>query len=148
MKSILPTICLAFSWMIISCTSSDKEPVFHPSHVESRKNNPFSDAVEAGGFLFLTGQLGLHHETGELAAGGIRSETEQAIKNIEAVLKHHGSSLDNVVKCTVILSNIDDFKAFNEIYVKYFPNKPARTTYAAAGLARNAAIEIDVIATK
>ena len=63
-------------------------------------------------------------------------------------MKHHGLTLDSVVKCTVILSDINDFKAFNEVYIKYFTKKPARTTYAAAGLAANAKIEIDVIAVR
>ena len=90
----------------------------------------------------------MDRSVGKLAEGGIQGETEQAIKNIEGVLKYHGLSLDNVVKCTVILSDIKDFRAFNEVYVKYFTQKPARTTYAAAGLAVGAKIEIDVIAVK
>ena len=73
---------------------------------------------------------------------------DRAIKNIQGVLEYHELSIDNVVKCTVILSDINDFKAFNEVYVKYFTKKPARTTYAAAGLAVGAKIEIDVIAVK
>jgi 2-iminobutanoate/2-iminopropanoate deaminase len=70
------------------------------------------------------------------------------IKNIEAVLKHHDLDLDHVVKCTVILKDIEDFKAFNSVYTRYFTNKPARTTFAAAELAGGANIEIDVIAVK
>ena len=85
---------------------------------------------------------------GQLAEGGIQGETAQAIKNIQGVLNYHGLTLDNVVKCTVILSDIEDFRAFNQVYVKYFTKKPARTTYAAAGLAAGAKIEIDVIAVK
>ena len=64
------------------------------------------------------------------------------------MLELHNSSLDQVVKCTVILSDINDFAEFNEVYVQYFPNKPARTTFAASGLARNAKIEIECIAVK
>jgi len=70
-------------------------------------------------------------------------------EKITALLsKHHNSSLDRVVKCTVILKNIEDFQAFNEVYTQYFTNKPARTTFSAAGLAANALIEIDVIVAK
>ena len=121
---------------------------FHKSHEVSRANAPFSDAVETDGLLFLTGQIGKDHKTGKLVEGGITQETIQTIKNIEDVLEQHELSLDNVVKCTVILSDIDDFKAFNSEYVKYFTKKPARTTFAAANLAANAKIEIEVIASR
>ena len=80
--------------------------------------------------------------------GGIEQETKQTIENIKDVLEHHNLSLDHVVKCTVILKDINDFKAFNSVYIKYFTKKPARTTFAAAGLAGGASIEIDVIAAK
>ena len=98
--------------------------------------------------MFLTGQIGKDHKKGNLVEGGIQAETKQTIENIKAVLEHHNLSLDNVVKCTVILSDINDFSAFNEVYIQYFTKKPARTTFAAAGLAANAKIEIDVIAAK
>ncbi|MDT0559643.1 Rid family detoxifying hydrolase [Ichthyenterobacterium sp. W332] len=133
--------------LVVSCNEKS-EITFHKSHEASRQNVPFSDAVETGNLLFLTGQIGKNHKTGELVEGGITTETIQTIKNIEAVLKHHQLTLDHVVKCTVILSDINDFKAFNSEYVKYFKNKPARTTFAAANLAANAKIEIDVIAAK
>ena len=83
-----------------------------------------------------------------MVEGGIEAETKQVIKNIEDVLNHHDLSLDNVVKCTVILNDINDFKAFNSVYIKYFTKNPARTTFAASELASSASIEIDVIAAK
>ena len=126
----------------------DTEIIFHQPENPARANAPFSEAVQAGNLFFLAGQIGMDRAVGKLAIGGIQGETEQAIKNIQGVLKFHGLSLDNVVKCTVILSDINDFRAFNEVYVKYFTQKPARTTYAAAGLAAGAKIEIDVIAVK
>ena len=104
--------------------------------------------METDNLLFLTGQIGKNHKAGVLVEGGIKAETKQVILNIEDVLKHHNLSLDNVVKCTVILKDIDDFRAFNEVYVQYFLKKPARTTFAASGLAGGASIEIDVIAAK
>ncbi|WP_340203107.1 Rid family detoxifying hydrolase [Ascidiimonas sp. W6] len=122
--------------------------VFHSSHLKQKQNAPFSDAVEANGFLFLAGQIGFDYEQGAMINGGIKSETKQAIENIKGVLVHHGLSLRDVIKCTVILKNIEDFAAFNEVYVNYFPNKPARTTFAAAGLARESLIEIECIALK
>lgn len=124
------------------------EIIFHKPENPARASAPFSEAVQTGNLFFLAGQIGMDRAAGKLAEGGVQGETEQAIKNIQGVLEYHGLSLDNVVKCTVILSDIDDFKAFNEVYVKYFTKKPARTTYAAAGLAVNAKIEIDVIAVK
>ncbi len=124
------------------------EIIFHEPENPARASAPFSEAVQAGNLFFLAGQIGMDRSVGALAQGGIQEETEQAIKNIQGVLRYHGMSLDNVVKCTVILSDINDFKAFNEVYVKYFTKKPARTTYAAAGLAVGAKIEIDVIAVK
>ena len=124
------------------------EIIFHKPENLARASAPFSEVVQAGNLYFLAGQIGMDRTAGKLADGGVQGETEQAIKNIQGVLKYHGLSLDNVVKCTVILSDINDFKAFNEVYVKYFSKKPARTTYAAAGLAVGAKIEIDVIAVK
>ncbi len=124
------------------------EIIFHQPANPERAKAPFSEAVQAGNLFFLAGQIGMDRSIGKLAAGGVQGETEQAIKNIQGVLEHHGLSLDNVVKCTVILSDIKDFQAFNQVYVKYFTKKPARTTYAAAGLAAGAKIEIDVIAVK
>ena len=146
----LKTVCLGIllGFLLFSCDKSKRETVFHPSHLEQKKNAPFSDAVEANGFLFLAGQIGYDYSKGKMAEGGIKGETSQAIANIKAVLEYHKLSTDDVVKCTVILSDINDFAAFNEVYTKHFTRKPARTTYAAKGLARNSLIEIDVIAVQ
>ena len=148
MKSLYLFLCLFGSLVLVSCNDSKNEIIFHKSHEPSRANTPFSDAVEVGDLLFLTGQIGKNHATGKMAEGGIEAETKQVIENIKAVLEHHNLSLDHVVKCTVILKDINDFSAFNAVYTEYFTKKPARTTYAAAGLAANASIEIDVIASK
>ena len=135
--------------MTFSLSAQEKPTIiFHKPENPARASAPFSEAVQAGNTFYLAGQIGMDRAAGRMAPGGIQGETEQVIKNIEAVLKYHGMTLDNVVKCTVILSDINDFKAFNEVYVKYFKKKPARTTYAAAGLAAGALIEIDVIAVK
>ena len=135
--------------LVFSANDQEKsEIIFHKSPDPNRQKAPFSETVQAGNLFFLAGQIGMDRSVGKLAEGGIQGQTEQSIKNIQGVLKRHGLTLDNVVKCTVILSDINDFRAFNEVYVKYFTKKPARTTYAAAGLAANAKIEIDVIAVK
>lgn len=148
MKSVFSFLCLIVIVSFQSCEDSKSEIVFHKSHEPSRANVPFSDAVETEDLLFLTGQIGKDHSTGKLVEGGIEAEAKQVIENIKAVLEHHQLTLDNVVKCTVILKNIEDFKAFNSVYTAYFIKKPARTTFAAAGLAGRANIEIDVIAAK
>lgn len=122
--------------------------IFHESHEVKKRTAPYSDVVEAGNLFFLAGQIGMDHGTRTMVEGDIQVETEQAISNISEVLQQHGLSLNNVVKCTVILSTMDDFAAFNEVYSRHFIKKPARTTFAASGLARNAKVEIDVIAVK
>ncbi|MFD2589001.1 RidA family protein [Croceitalea marina] len=141
-------ICVGLLFSTLVIAQEDTEIIFHEPANPARAKAPFSEMVQAGNLFFLAGQIGIDRSVGKLAENGIKGETEQAIKNIQGVLEHHGLSLDNVVKCTVILSDINDFKAFNEVYVKYFTKKPARTTYAAAGLAVGAKIEIDVIAVK
>ena len=148
MKYVFLIVCFFVFLNMQSCKDSKSGIIFHESHEPSRANVPFSDAVETADLLFLTGQIGKDHKKGELVSGGIEAETKQVIENIKAVLEHHNLSLDHVVKCTVILKNIDDFKAFNAVYTTYFTKKPARTTFAAAGLAGGASIEIDVIAAK
>ena len=144
-KTLKIWLCL---WFFGCAVAQAQEIVFHPSHEPAKKNAPYSDAVEANGFLFLAGQIGMDQKTRTLVPGGIKAEAEQTIKNIEDVLKHHGLTLDHVVKCTVILSTMDDFAALNEVYVKYFPKKPARTTFAASGIAFNGKVEIEVVAAK
>lgn len=133
---------------LFGCKQELKYPIFHQSHEPKKENAPFSDVVETKELLFLSGQIGMDHSTRTLVEGGLQIETIQTIKNIEAVLQHHNLGLENVIKCTVILSNIEDFSEFNEIYIQYFKNKPARTTFASSGLAANAKIEIEVVALK
>lgn len=148
MKNNLIFFVLLMSAFQLGCKQDKATAVFHKSHEVKKQNSPFSDMVETENLLFLSGQIGMDHTTRILVDGGIEAETHQTIKNIEAVLKHHNLRLDNVIKCTVILKDINDFNAFNDIYVQYFKQKPARTTFAASGLAANASIEIEVIAHK
>lgn len=111
-------------------------------------NLPFSDAVRAGDLLFLSGNIGVVPGTLELAPGGIRGETRQTMENIKATLEKYGSSLGEVVKCTVFLADISDWSAMNEVYIEYFPVKPpARSALGANGLALGARTEIECIAT-
>ena len=128
--------------------SGHTPPQYIKSQHKSRLNAPFSDATEHNGLLYLTGQIGKDHATGNLVKGGIKAETAQVLNNIKDVLEANGSDMNHVLKCTVILSDINDFSIMNDVYRTYFPNnKPARTTFG-ANLVGNASIEIDVIAVK
>lgn len=146
LKSFLLLFLLVF--VAFGCEETPSKIVFHKSHESKRQGSPFSDAVESNGFLFLSGQMGIDHKTRTLVEGGIEAETKQCIENIRAVLEHHDLSLDHVVKCTVILKSMDDFSTVNAIYKDFFPNKPARTTFAVSGLALNGQIEIEVVASR
>ncbi|KQC31286.1 RidA family protein [Flagellimonas eckloniae] len=135
---------------IFTCLYSQEKTnvVFHKTHEEKKLSAPYSDAVQVGNVFYLSGQIGMDHSTRTLVEGGIEAETKKSIKNIEEVLAQHGMTLDNVVKCTVILNSISDYNVFNGVYSKFFPKKPARTTMAASGLPRNAKVEIEVIAVQ
>lgn len=135
--------------MIFSCKNESSSIVqHHKSHEKSRTNVPFSDAVQVDNLYFLTGQIGKNHTTGKLVQGGIEAETKQAILNIEAVLNYHELTLKDVVKCTVILADINDFSKMNAIYRSFFTdNLPARTTFA-ANLVAGAKIEFEVVAAR
>lgn len=108
---------------------------------------PYEQAIRSGGLVFTSGQIALDPATGGLIAGGIAPQTEQVLKNLKSVLEAAGASLDQAVKATVFLKNMDDFAAMNEVYGRYLGNaKPARSTVAAAGLPKDALVEIDLIA--
>ena len=107
-------------------------------------NLPFSEAVRVGDMLYLSGQLGTLPGTTDLAPGGIRGEARQALENVKAILERNGSGMNKVVKCTVMMADIAEWPTFNEIYVTYFPGpKPARSAFAAAGLAFDARVEVE-----
>jgi reactive intermediate/imine deaminase len=107
---------------------------------------PFSSAVQVGNTLYLSGNLGNTPGTLDLAEGGIQGETRQTLENITAVLEQFGSSMDNVVKCTVFLADMAEWGAMNEVYKTFFKNPPARSALGASGLALGARVEIECIA--
>jgi len=108
---------------------------------------PYSQAIQAGNFLFLSGQIPLDPKTGELVKGDIRQQTQQVLENIKGVLESQGLGMDNVVKATIFLKDIGNFNQVNEIYATYFPSSPpARSTVGVAKLPRDADIEIEVVA--
>jgi len=110
---------------------------------------PYSQAVEANGILFVSGQIPINPETGKLVDGGITEQTKQVFRNIEAILTEAGYSFKDVVKSTCLLSDMADFKAMNEVYgIHYNEKMPARAAYAVKGLPMGALIEIETIAVK
>ena len=108
---------------------------------------PYSQAVRVGDFLFLSGQISINPETGELVTESFEAQVRQVFKNIEAVLKAAGADFTNVVKSTVFLKNMADFAEMNRIYAEFFPNDPpARSAVQAARLPKDVDIEIEVMA--
>jgi len=110
---------------------------------------PYSQAIEANGFVFVSGQIPIDPKTGSLVAGGIREQVKQVMENGKAVLAAAGCGMVHVVKTTIYLRNIGDFAAVNEVYGAYFPAEPpARATVEVSRLPKEAEVEIDFIAVK
>jgi 2-iminobutanoate/2-iminopropanoate deaminase len=108
---------------------------------------PYSQAIKANGFVFLSGQVGLDPQSGEMVGPDVRQQTERVLENLKAVLEAAGTSLHHVVKTTVFLKSMDDFPAMNEVYARYFTSAPpARATVEVSRLPKNALVEIDVMA--
>ena len=112
-----------------------------------RAIGPYSQAIRAGGFLFLSGQVSLDPATQQLIQGDIAAQTTRVLENLKGILEAAGSSLDRVVKTTVYMKDLSEFAAMNEVYATYFSaNPPARSTIEAARLPRDCRVEIDLIA--
>ena len=108
---------------------------------------PYSQAVRANGFVFVSGQIALDPRTQELVSGEITAQTERVLENVKGILQAAGSSLEKVVRTTVFLADMADFASMNQVYARYFKQDfPARSTIQAARLPRDVRVEIDVIA--
>jgi len=108
---------------------------------------PYSQAIKANGFIFVSGQTPIDPATQQLIEGDVRVQTERVLRNIEAILQQAGSSMDKVVRCGVFLKDMSDFTAMNEVYGRFFTtNPPARSTVQAARLPKDCIVEIDAIA--
>ena len=107
---------------------------------------PYSQAIVCGNMLYTSGQIALDPESGVLAEADVKVQTEQVMKNLNAVLTEAGTSFDKVVKTTCFLADIADFAAFNEIYGKYITSAPARSCVAVKDLPKGALVEVEVIA--
>lgn len=110
---------------------------------------PYSQAVEAGGMVFLSGQIPIDPRTGELVAGDVEAQTAQVMANLQAVLTAAGLTFADVVRCTIYLTSLADFAQVNAVYGEQFPNHPpARATVQVAALPKGAQVEIDAIAVR
>ncbi len=108
---------------------------------------PYSQAVKAGNMLFVSGQVPFNPETMEIVEGGVKEQTAQSLRNVEAILKEVGLDFSNVVKSTVFIKDMNEFAQINEVYSEFFKeNKPARACVEVARLPRDARVEIEVIA--
>jgi 2-iminobutanoate/2-iminopropanoate deaminase len=141
----------ALSMALLGCGAATPSPrssaEFLASPYPALRALPFSEAVRAGEFLILSGQIGNAPGTAAPVPGGIAAEARQAMENVKAVLVRHGSSLDEVVKCSVFLADMSEWPAFNDVYRGYFPNHfPARSALGASGLAKGARVEMECIA--
>ena len=142
---LLPLVLVAAG--VLSCAPARKTPEIIGA--TSGPVRPFSPAVRANGFLFLSGQIGTD-STGRVVSGGIQAETRQTMENIKAVLLRSGSSMERVVKCTVFIADMKEWPAMNEVYVTYFDpaRRPARSALGANGLALDARVEIECLAAE
>ena len=110
---------------------------------------PYSQAIEANGFVYASGQLAIDPATGAFPEGGVKEQTRQSILNAQAILRSAGLELSNVVKTTVLLSDIADFAAMNEVYAEFFGEPyPARSAFAVRALPKGALVEIEMIAAR
>lgn len=110
---------------------------------------PYSQAIEANGMLFISGQIPINPETGKIVEGGIAAQTEQVMKNIEAILKEAGYTFSDVIKSTCLLNDMENFAAMNEVYGKYYQQyPPARAAYGVVKLPLGVMVEIETIAVK
>ena len=125
--------------------SQGNKPVYHPHKLESV---PYSESVLVDGILYISGQIGNDaNDYNKIVEGGLRSQVRQAMNNIKNILIKHDATMDDIVKCTCILANGDDWVAMSQEYVKFFEkHKPARTTFGGAELGDGILVEIDCIA--
>lgn len=145
LAALLPSLLCAAS--ALAAEPALPKPEFLNSPEAEKRDRPFSEAVRAGDLLFLAGQLGVDSATDNLVPGGIKPEARQALQLMQGILERNGSSLAEVVKCTVFLADIAEWPAFNEVYREFFKKPfPARSAFAASGLARGGRVEVECVA--
>ncbi len=107
---------------------------------------PYSQAIEHNGMIYTSGQIPINHATGAIETQDLKEQAHQVIRNLSAVLEAAGSSLENVVKTTCFLKDMNDFAAFNEVYAQYFTKNPARSCVEVSALPKDSRVEIEVVA--
>jgi len=146
-----PVRWLPAAALLAALTASAAEPVrteFLNSGKVLSGDLPFSEAVRHGDTLYLSGQIGIRPGTLALVPGGLRAEAEQALENIRTILEAHGRSTSDLIKCTVMLADMADWPAFNEVYKGFLKRPyPARSALGATGLALGARVEVECIAS-
>jgi 2-iminobutanoate/2-iminopropanoate deaminase len=159
MRRLRPLVPFALLSLLAACGGPPPAPPSPPAatrtpaleHINLTADwpYPFSSAVRAGDLIFLSGQLGTKNESGgpKVVPGGIEAETRQALENIKEILDRSGSSMDHVLKCMVMLADMNEWPAMNKVYASYFPGpKPARTSWGVTGLALGGRVEMTCIA--
>ena len=157
MSCCMVILCFGFVFSKGVCAQQDTsagpagrvEPEYLTSPATTVLNRPFSEAVRVGNTLYLSGFTGRTPGTNTIVPGGIHAETRQVMENIRGALDRYGSDFGHVVKCTVMLVDMKEWPAMNEVYRTYFPQDrmPARSAFAANGLAFGARVEIECLAT-
>jgi 2-iminobutanoate/2-iminopropanoate deaminase len=143
----LSTMVGALALLATMSSGATEKPQFLNSPRALELDRPFSEAVRAGDFIYLSGQIGDDPATAKLAPGGIEAESRQVLANVKHVLEANGASLSDVVKCTVFLADIGEWATFNTVYREFFKKPfPARSALGASGLAMNARVELECIA--
>jgi 2-iminobutanoate/2-iminopropanoate deaminase len=143
----LSVVAAMLALVALPASGGHHDPEFFAPAAVGDLQLPFSEAVQVGPFLFLSGQIGNQPGKKELVPGGIQAETRSTMEKIKATVERHGSSMDRVAKCTVFLADMSEWAAMNEVYVQFFPNnRPARSAVAGSGLALGARVEIECIA--
>lgn len=141
------TLVGALALLAAASSGAADKPQFLNSPRALELDRPFSEAVRAGDFIYLSGQIGDDPATAKLPPGGIEPESRQVLTNVKKVLETNGASLSDVVKCTVFLADIAEWATFNTVYREFFKKPfPARSALGASGLAMNARVELECIA--
>lgn len=148
--SIKSILCVLFVTLFsVGISQAADSPEFMNKGKVSPSNLPFSEAVRVGNTYYLSGQLGIVPGTFKLAEGGIKGETKQLMENIKRTLAAYELSMDDLVKCTVMLADVSEWSAFNEVYKTYFSKHfPARSAFGTGGLALGGRVEVECIAVK
>jgi len=147
LRPLIATVATLLSMQSGAVFAEQQDAEFFASPSAVNRPLPFSEAVRAGPFLYVSGMIGIKPGTTELVAGGIQPETRATMEAIKATVERHGSSMDRVVKCTVFLADMAEWAPMNEVYVTFFPqHRPARSAVGVNGLAFHARVEIECIA--